>query len=333
MASDNISRWMRSPRSCSALDAGLHGPSAASEGLIRHALRRCHGHGHVSARFSGASAARALLRPLLMRYTIIAAAALGIAWTGLQASDAWLVSKPHSRRDATGSRTRLHAAKKSRKALSYEDKKKADAEESEFLESFAAEEGQEEDLGAGVDALILADGVARLRRFPPSEQRRLLQGDWELRHSDGGDLLVQMGTGLHGLPLVSVGNLFLMIRPTQKQFRAVEVLKDIGPVNKICTIMKGEIVNLDGAAIELEYTGMVDKDDSIVKQERIGETRKVLGQVLYVGIRTLILKIEASDVRKGGIAIFERLEEPERTMKAATGSLLKLFAVKKAPSR
>ena len=100
--------------------------------------------------------------------------------------------------------------------------------------------------------------MAQLRQYPPAEQRRLLDGDWQLHQSDAGDLLVQFGSGLHGLPFVEVDKFFLSLRTGNKQLRAVEVL-NMGPMKRVTTCLQGDIKFMSEGLV-LEYTGLIDKD-------------------------------------------------------------------------
>lgn len=193
------------------------------------------------------------------------------------------------------------------------DKKAAVALEKSFLMK------QDQGVGGGIDSLALADAVANLRRWPPAEQRRLLNGDWQLVSSDGGDLFIQMGSGLHGLPFMEVGNFFISLRTSLRQVRAVEVLKDIGPFKRVTTMLKGDLQCKDGGDITVEYTGMVDKDGGTTRQETEGATRSVDATVFFVGEKALVLRVDPTADRKGGFAVFERKDDLVRSLREVTG--------------
>merc|ERR1719291_1156612 len=94
-------------------------------------------------------------------------------------------------------------------------------------------------IGSQIEALVLADSVAKLRVLPPNEKRQNLGGDWRLAASDAGDMLVQFGSGLHGMPFTEVSHMWLSLRPSQKESRTTEILQ-MGP-SKITNMLKGEL--------------------------------------------------------------------------------------------
>jgi hypothetical protein len=188
-------------------------------------------------------------------------------------------------------------------------RKKADLQlEAEFLRQTT------EGIGGTVDSLLLADRVAKLRVLTPTEKRFNQPGDWRLKASDGGDMLVQFGSGLHGMPFTEVRHMWLCLRPQAKESRTVEVLS-MGP-STITNSLKGEMM-MDADEFEMEYLGMVDKDGSY--KATGGQTRRVKAQTLYAGSRILVLRIKQSEDRKGGFAIFEREDKIAQSLKEATG--------------
>jgi len=205
-------------------------------------------------------------------------------------------------------------AKAKRKVSMDEKKKAAAAREEEFLSSWR------KGLGTGVDPLELADAMVGLKPLPRNEQRRLLSGDWRLSDSDSGDLLVQFGSGLHGLPFIEMKHYFLSLRGPSKQIRAVEVLS-MGPAPRVTTVLKGTM-QVGEQNLDLEFTGMVDKDGRDTKQAQQGESRVLSTQPLFVGQKLLVLKIDPSDQRKGGFAIFERQANLAPALKDATGETI-----------
>ncbi|CAE8652697.1 unnamed protein product, partial [Polarella glacialis] len=120
-----------------------------------------------------------------------------------------------------------------RKALAAE-RLQAAALEEEFLQI------NSQGVGGGVDALALADQLAKLRIWPMAERKRLLAGDWRLHASEAGDLLVQLGSGLHGMPFTEMKDFFLNLRPASRELRAVEVLS-VGPM-KAPTVLKAACI-------------------------------------------------------------------------------------------
>mmetsp|Transcript_100363 Transcript_100363/g.318692 ORF Transcript_100363/g.318692 Transcript_100363/m.318692 type:complete len:305 (-) Transcript_100363:87-1001(-) len=214
-------------------------------------------------------------------------------------------------------RMRQDRMRQERKKQAAADRKAAAALEAEFLRSI------DQGIGAGVDPLGLADQVARLKTWPLSERRRLLSGDWRLRTSDAGDILVQFGSGLHGLPFVTVQHFFLSVRPTSKQLRAIEVLS-VGPAKGVTTILKGEL-RYEEDDLVLQYTGMVDKEGSETRTEEKDASRKLTAQVLYTGLRSLILRVKPTSERKGGLAVFERQADFADALKEVTGENIKVL--------
>jgi len=209
-------------------------------------------------------------------------------------------------------------------------RKKKEAEEARAVDIKAEEQFLEsqrdasQGLAGGVDPLELADAVAKLRRFRPAEQRRLLQGDWRLVVSDGSDLFIQLGSGLHGLPFVEVAKLYISIRTANNDFRTYEILKDVGPAKAVTTILKGQF-EYEESELDCEYTGMVDANDAVTRQEREGETRKFSAQVLYTGERALVIRLAESDSRKGGFMVFERRRDLAQELLGVTNANIKVL--------
>ncbi|CAK0844349.1 unnamed protein product [Prorocentrum cordatum] len=199
--------------------------------------------------------------------------------------------------------------------------------EGEFLQKMS-----EGGIGSQIEALALADSVAALRVLPPSQKRQNLGGDWRLAASDAGDLLVQFGSGLHGMPFTAVSDMWLSLRPSQKESRTTEILQ-MGP-SKITNMLKGELSlgAVGEEEIVMEYVGMVDNNG--VYKATGGSTRKVTASPLYAGERVLVLRIKPSDERKGGFAIFEREDDLARSLRSTVGEdVAVLPQLRRAPAR
>jgi len=189
--------------------------------------------------------------------------------------------------------------------------KAAAALEQDFLGSLSM------GVGGGIDPLVLADGVAKLQTWSMSDRKKLINGDWRLHASDAGDLLVQFGSGLHGLPFCDVSQMYLSVRPTSKQIRTIEILQ-LGPARNATTILKGSIRFREEDVI-LEYEGLVDEKGNYRITDTMGTNRQMSTQPLYVGLRTLILRVAPTDSRKGGFAIFRREKNLAKALQLACG--------------
>merc|ERR1712129_71991 len=173
-------------------------------------------------------------------------------------------------------------------------------------------------VGGGIDPLVLADEVAKLKTWSMSDRRKFMNGDWCLHASDAGDLLVQFGSGLHGLPFMDVNQLFMSLRPKTKQVRTVEVLQ-LGPLKNATTILKGSFRFREEEELLLEYEGLVDEKGNY-RPDTVGQNRIMSAQPLYVGLRTLVFRVAPTDSRKGGFAIFRREKELAKALQLACGS-------------
>jgi len=199
-----------------------------------------------------------------------------------------------------------------RKEAAAAQAKAAAALEQDFLRALSM------GVGGGVDPLVLADEVAKLKTWSMSDRRKLINGDWHLHASDAGDLLVQFGSGLHGLPFCDVSQLYMSLRPKSKQIRTVEILQ-LGPAKNATTILKGSIRFREEDVI-LEYEGLVDEKGDFRLMDNKAATRQMSTQPLYVGLRTLILRVAPTDSRKGGYAIFRREKELAKALQLACGA-------------
>ncbi|CAK0844351.1 unnamed protein product [Prorocentrum cordatum] len=166
--------------------------------------------------------------------------------------------------------------------------------EGEFLQKMS-----EGGIGSQIEALALADSVAALRVLPPSQKRQNLGGDWRLAASDAGDLLVQFGSGLHGMPFTAVSDMWLSLRPSQKESRTTEILQ-MGP-SKITNMLKGELSlgAVGEEEIVMEYVGMVDNNG--VYKATGGSTRKVTASPLYAGERSGRVGPQSGALRRGSV--------------------------------
>lgn len=199
-----------------------------------------------------------------------------------------------------------------RKETAAAQARKAAALEQDFLKTI------DSGVGGGVDPLVLADEVSKLKTWSMSDRRKLINGDWRLHASDSGDLLVQFGSGLHGLPFMDVKELYTSLRPKSKQIRTVEVLQ-LGPLKNATTILKGS-VRFSEEDVILEYEGLVDEKGDYRLMDTKSETRQMSAQPLYVGLRTLILRVAPTDSRKGGFAIFRREKDLKKALQLACGA-------------
>eukprot|EP00419_Tripos_fusus_P050939 CAMPEP_0172817970 /NCGR_PEP_ID=MMETSP1075-20121228/13610_1 /TAXON_ID=2916 /ORGANISM="Ceratium fusus, Strain PA161109" /LENGTH=239 /DNA_ID=CAMNT_0013658281 /DNA_START=43 /DNA_END=760 /DNA_ORIENTATION=- len=173
------------------------------------------------------------------------------------------------------------------------------AQEQEFLNALSM------GVGGGIDPLVLADQVAKLKAWSMSDRKKLINGDWQLHASDAGDLLVQFGSGLHGLPFMDVKEMYMSLRPKKKLICTVEILQ-LGPARNATTILKGTFRERTEDAI-LEYEGIVDeKGNRPALMNNNQGTRQMSVQTLYVGLRILIFRVAPTDSRKGGFVIFRR---------------------------
>lgn len=242
----------------------------------------------------------------------LGSAALDLTLPSSEAAKTVAFAALPSRQRARRKKGPASGAKKSK-----EDKRAALALEADFLGAWG-EEGAGP--GVGVDALVLADWVGKLRPKPPSERTRLLTGDWRMRASDAGDLLVQLGSGLHGLPFTEMKDFFMSLRVTSKQLRCIEVLS-VGPMKRN-TALKGS-VDLQDERLVLYYTGLVDQDGRDASQTDQSNTKRLSAQAVYIGEKALVLRVDKSDDsdREGGFAVFERLDQNEfaATLKDVTG--------------
>lgn len=251
-----------------------------------------------------------------LRTDAVAASALAIivlALSGASGGGAAFAAVAPSK--GKGSRAGGAEAKKRPPEAAAEERAASIAQETAFLAEFG------QGVGKGVEGLALADAVAGLRRRPPAERRRLLDGDWQLRASDKGDLLVQLGTGLHGLPFVEMRGYFMSLRPASRKLRAVEVLS-MGPIERVTTVLKGGVELADDGGLILEFTGMVDKAGIDTAQEMKGGKRQLVSQLLYAGESALVLRVKSSADRKGGFVIFERVLDLVAALRQATGETI-----------
>ncbi|CAE8722409.1 unnamed protein product [Polarella glacialis] len=207
--------------------------SSSSRGLCLHNGRRNAGCRADGGRFS---VLRPVLRPVSLRLLMLLAVTSRISGGGL--AERGVVPGEI----AFAAPGRRPADKRVSPATDRSDKRKALA--AERLQAAALEEEflqiNSQGVGGGVDALALADQLAKLRIWPMAERKRLLAGDWRLHASEAGDLLVQLGSGLHGMPFTEMKDFFLNLRPASRELRAVEVLS-VGPM-KAPTVLKAACI-------------------------------------------------------------------------------------------